>query len=54
MTAMLSGVILVVAFGLVAAAGLVLAVALFRISGRPAAGADSDLGQNGPDGGSGE
>jgi len=50
---MLSGVILVAAFGLVAAAGLVLAVALFRISRRPAAGADSDLSQNG-EGGSGE
>jgi hypothetical protein len=51
MTAMLGGIILVAAFGLVAAAGLVLAVALYRISGRPAAGADNNAGDTGPEGG---
>jgi hypothetical protein len=51
MTGMLSGIILVAAFGLVAAAGLVLAIALYRISGRPAAGADSHLGETGREGG---
>jgi len=39
---MLSGVIMIAAFALVAAAGLILAVALFRISGRSRAGADTD------------
>jgi hypothetical protein len=33
MTAMLSGVILVAAFGLVAVAGVILVVALYRVSG---------------------
>jgi hypothetical protein len=40
MTAMLSGVIMIAAFGLVAVAGLVLTVALCRVSGRPATGSD--------------
>jgi hypothetical protein len=44
---MLSGVIIVVAFGVVAALGLVLAVALFRITGRTATVGDSDLGRVG-------
>ncbi len=48
---MLSGIILVAGFGLVAAAGLVLVVALYRISGRPAAVADSNPGEAGPEGG---
>jgi hypothetical protein len=47
MTAMLSGLVLVAAFGLTALAALVLVVALYRVSGHPAAGAASDLGQNG-------
>lgn len=42
---MLSGVIIVAAFGLLAALGLVLAVALYRISGRPATADDGDLGR---------
>jgi hypothetical protein len=46
MTAMLSGLILVAAFGVLAVAGLLLVVALYRISGRPAAGAASDVGQH--------
>jgi hypothetical protein len=50
MTAMLSGVIVVAAFGLLAALGLVLAVALYRISGGPASAGDSDLGRSGPEG----
>jgi len=40
MTAMVSGVILVTAFGLVGVAGVVLAVALYRVSGRRAASRD--------------
>jgi hypothetical protein len=40
----------VVAFGLVAALGLVLAVALFRITGRKATAGDVDLGRTGPEG----
>jgi hypothetical protein len=44
MTAMLSGLVLVAAFGALAVAGLLLVVALYRISGRPAAGAASDAG----------
>jgi hypothetical protein len=51
MTAMLSGVILVAAFGVVAAAGLVLTVALYRISGRRAAGSGADHGDVDPEGG---
>jgi hypothetical protein len=47
---MLSGVIIVVAFGVVAALGLMLAVALFRLSGRTATAGDSDLGRTGPEG----
>lgn len=47
---MLSGVIIVVAFGLVAVLGLVLAVALFRITGRTATADDVDLGRTGPEG----
>jgi hypothetical protein len=50
MVAMLSGVILVVGFGLAAVAGLVLAVGLYRTSGRPAGGADSDPRQAGQGG----
>jgi hypothetical protein len=38
MAGMLSGVILVVAFGLVAVLGLALVAALFRLSGRPESG----------------
>jgi hypothetical protein len=37
MTAMLSGIILVAAFGLAALLCLALSVALFRVSGRPPA-----------------
>lgn len=48
---MLSGVILVAGFGVVAAAGLVLTVALYRISGRRAAGSDADHGGVDPEGG---
>ena len=44
---MLSGVILVAAFGVVAAAGLVLTMALYRVSGRRAA----DHGDVDPEGG---
>jgi hypothetical protein len=51
MLAMLSGVIMIAAFGLVAVAGLVLAVAVFRIGGRPAAGSDGDPGRVDPEGG---
>jgi hypothetical protein len=51
MTAMLSGIILVAAFGIVAGAGLVLAVALYRVSGRPAVAAESNPGETGPEGG---
>ena len=43
---MLTGVILVAAFGLVAVAGLVLAIALYRISGRQVTGDDSNLSQH--------
>ena len=43
---MLSGLVLVAAFGVLAVAGLLLVVALYRISGRPAAGAASDVGQH--------
>jgi hypothetical protein len=46
MAAMLSGLVLVAAFGVLAVAGLLLVVALYRISGRPAAGAASDAGQH--------
>ncbi len=42
MTAMLSGVAMVIAFGLVGVLGVALVVVLFRISGRPESG--------GPDG----
>jgi hypothetical protein len=49
---MLSGIVLVAAFGLVAAAALVLAIALYRISGRPATVADGSPGEAGPEGGS--
>jgi hypothetical protein len=49
---MLNGVILVAAFGVVAAAGLVLTVALYRISGgRRAAGSGADHGDVDPEGG---
>ena len=48
---MVSGVILVAAFGVVAAAGLVLIVALYRISGRRAAGSGADDGDVDPEGG---
>jgi hypothetical protein len=41
MSATLSGVIVVAAFGLVAVLGLVLVVALFRVTGGPAAGTPS-------------
>jgi hypothetical protein len=51
MTALISGVILVAAFGLVAVLGLVLLVALYRISGRPAAGADGGRGRTSQKGG---
>jgi hypothetical protein len=51
MAAMLSGVIMITAFGVVAAAGLVLAVALCRIGGRRAAGSDADPGQADAEGG---
>jgi hypothetical protein len=46
MTAMLSALFLVAAFGVLAVAGLLLVVALYRISGRPAAGAANDAGQH--------
>ncbi|MFY9890282.1 MAG: hypothetical protein WAK71_18340 [Streptosporangiaceae bacterium] len=42
MSALLSGVILIAAFGLLAALGLVLVVALFRVTSSPAA--DSSCG----------
>ena len=48
---MLSGVIIVVAFGVVAVLGLLLAVALIRISGRTATAGDSDLSRTGTGGG---
>jgi len=48
---MLSGVIMIVAFGLVAVAGLILLVALYRISGRAAVGSDADPGQADSEGG---
>lgn len=48
---MLSGVILVVAFGLVAVAGLVLTVALYLVSGRPAVGSASEHSQTNTEGG---
>ena len=48
---MLSGVIMIVAFGLVATAGLVLVVSLGRISGRGSAGSGGDPGQADPEGG---
>jgi hypothetical protein len=51
MTAMLSGVIVMAAFGLVAAASLILLVSLYRISGRRGAGSDGDTGQVDPEGG---
>lgn len=45
---MVSGIIVVAAFGLLAALGLALVMALFRVSGRPAAGGDgSQTGQKG-------
>jgi hypothetical protein len=47
---MLSGVIIVVAFGLLAALGLMLAVALYRISGRQVTAGDNDPGRTGPEG----
>jgi hypothetical protein len=51
MTAMLSGVIMIAAFGVVAAAGLILVVALCRISGRAGAGSDGDVGRIDREGG---
>jgi hypothetical protein len=51
MTAMLSGVLVIAAFGLVAAAGLILVGSLYRVSGRAAAEADGDPGQPDPEGG---
>jgi hypothetical protein len=48
---MLSGVIMIAAFGLVAAAGLVLIVSLCWISGRGSAGSGGDPGQADPEGG---
>jgi hypothetical protein len=51
MTATLSGVIVISAFGLVAAAGLILVVSLYRISGRSGGGSDGDTGQVDPGGG---
>lgn len=48
---MLSGAIVIAAFGLVAAAGLILVASLYRISGRAAAGSDGDAGQADPEGG---
>jgi hypothetical protein len=50
MTAMLSGVIVAAAFGLLAALGLVLAVALYRISGGASGAGDTELGRSGPEG----
>jgi hypothetical protein len=51
MTAWISGVILVAAFGLVAVLGLALVVALYRISGRrPAPGAHGGRSRTGPKG----
>ncbi len=47
---MLSGVIVVAAFGVLAVLGLVLVVGLYRVSGRPATSADSDLGRTGTEG----
>jgi len=51
MTAMLSGVTMIAAFAVVAAAGLTLVVALCRISGRAGAGSDGDHGQRDGEGG---
>jgi hypothetical protein len=51
MTAMLSGVVVIAALGLVAAAGLILVGSLYRISGRAAAGSDGDTGRADPEGG---
>jgi hypothetical protein len=51
MTAMLSGVMMIAAFGIVGAAGLVLVVALCRISGRAGAGSDGDPGRRDREGG---
>jgi hypothetical protein len=51
MKAMLSGVIVVAAFALVAAAGLILLVSLYRISGHRGAGLDGDTGQVDSEGG---
>jgi hypothetical protein len=42
MTAMMSGIILVAAFGLVALLCIALSVALFRVTGRPPATIASD------------
>jgi hypothetical protein len=50
MTAMVSGVIIVVAFGVAAVCGLALVVALYRISGPRATAAGSDLGRPGSEG----
>lgn len=47
---MLSSVIVVAAFALLAALGLVLVVALYRISGGPATTDEGDLGRTGPEG----
>jgi hypothetical protein len=51
MAAMLSGVIMIAAFGLVAAAGLILCVALYRVSHRPGAGSGGDHDQADLEGG---
>jgi uncharacterized membrane protein SpoIIM required for sporulation len=51
MAAMLSGVIMIAAFSVVAAAGLLLAVTLYRIGGRRAAGSDAESGQADAEGG---
>jgi hypothetical protein len=39
-TAMMSGVVVVAAFGLLAVLGLVLVIALFRVTARPISGGD--------------
>jgi predicted exporter len=51
MTSSLSGVVMLAAFGLVAAAGMILSVALCRISGRRGAGSDGDRDRADPEGG---
>ena len=48
---MLSGVILIAAFGLVAVAGLGLTVALCRVSGRPKAGSGDEHARTNSEGG---